>query len=516
MGTLGFEEENMKHIKLGLVLAFCIGLVACQPGGGGGITGGTVTVPDKSATLTIPADTFSTPVAISIERETIPVPDPLEYTGLGQGFRLNAPSEFSATKDAILDIQGSALTVAGKPLTPQNVPADAVLVALVKRPTDSSYRMLPMIPSSEIQTQAPTASWRIYLDSYYICRFCTIIAVVLRPNRIEINAPNPLAEGAAAKATITAFNKLDEPALISYIVVNWSSSDPSVASIDSTGLLKGEKIGTTTISAQASSFNAQKVVNVVASAPVLFAANYNAGTIKGYSKGQAASSGTPAPLVTITLPAGTKPNDLAFDPSGNLWVSDNADNANRLLRLTPAQLQSTGSPTPDVIISAAYVNSIAGLSLEKPVAMTFDSSGNLWVSSTTNRVVRFAASSLAATGSPQPDRAITQNMNFPSGVAVDGSSNLWVANYSGNTIARFTPSEQQNNTAPSYVLNAGLTNPVGLEFDTGGNLYVGKTSGVGVFTSSQLSAAPTAPSRTIGAGTIVLGYRCQQRHALGK
>jgi poly(3-hydroxybutyrate) depolymerase len=485
----------MKLFQFLAVLALASGLAGCRPENG--ITSGTVGTPNNNITLTLPAGTFAAPVPISLNPIAFPIPNPLEYAALvGGSVEFTAPSEFSASQNAIFEVLESALSAAGKPLTLQNIPSDVVLVALVQRPSDSQPTMLPMTLLN--------GKWRTEIWREYICRGCKIGSVFLKPTRIEINAPNNVAEGSSVGGTVAFFNSLGQ-SVLSYLNTTWSSNNTNIASVSSTGLIAGIKVGSATISAQAGSasnpLNASKIINVIASQPVLFAANFNAGTIKGYSRGQVASSGSPAPLVTITLPGGTKPNDLAFDNAGNLWLTDNS--GNRLLRFTPSQLATSGSPTPSVIVSQVYVNAIAAFSLDKPVALNFDSAGNLWVANETNRVVRFPATSLGATGAPQPDRVLTSQMNFPAGVAVDGGGNLWVSMFGGNSVARYTPTEQSNNTAPSYVLNQALTAPVGLEFDTSGNLFVGQQgapSGISVFTAAQLSDPPSTATRFIGTG----------------
>jgi poly(3-hydroxybutyrate) depolymerase/streptogramin lyase len=489
----------MNLYKFIAVLALACGLAACmtEPGG---ITGGTVTTPNNTATLTLPPGTFSTPVPITIKPITIPTPNPLEYTALaGGGFELNAPNAFTANQNAVLEVQNSALSVAGKPFSLQALPEGSLVVALAQRPSDNQPTMLPAEPV--LQNANGVLSWRFQIWKEYICGGCRILAAYLKPTRIEINAPDNVAEGSSVGATVSFFNASGS-SVISYLLTTWNSSNPSTASVSSAGLISGIKLGQATIKAQSgpssNPLNASKIMNVIASQPVLFAANFETGTIRGYSRGQVGSSGSPVPLASIILPTGTKPNDLAFDAAGNLWVTDRQNS--RLLRFAPSQIASSGSPTPSVVIDAAYVNSIAANSLEFPVALTFAPNGDLWVTNEANRVVRFPASSLNASGTPQPDRVLTQGLNFPGGVAVDGAGNLWVSNYFGNSVARFTPTD----TAPSYVLNQGLNAPVGLEFDSGGDLYVGlggASSGIAVFTANQLGSTPIpAPARVLGGG----------------
>jgi sugar lactone lactonase YvrE len=488
-----------------LVLGAAIG--ACTPPVppvvGIGPTGGVVTTPNNTASLTIPAGTFTAPVDIKLEPIVTP-PIPLEYTALtGGSFQMTAPNEFVADQDVTLEIEDSALSTAnGARITPQTVPAGSLVVMLAKRPSDSSYLMKTV--------KRKGSKWFGEVFKGYICKACEYLLVLFKPTSISISISD-VPEEAAVQATMIARNKNGQQVTPS---VTWSVLDTNVATVDSsTGLVTGKNQGTTELSAfYSATVNAKTTLKVTAK-PVLFAANYNTGVIKGFAKGQLATSGSPTPIVTITLPNGAKPNDLAFDPSGNLWVTNNA--GNQLLSFTPSQYNQTGTPTPSIIIDTDANNS-----LSSPLGLNFDSSGNLWVSNEgIDSLVRFSASSLTSSGVKTPDRKITQGLNFPAGIAVDLSNNLWVANFDGNNVLRFTPSEQQANTASTYVLNQSLVKPTGLEFDSSGNLYVGQEgapSGISVFTAAQLNApTPSAATRVIGLGVTNKIYGLARDNSTG-
>jgi sugar lactone lactonase YvrE len=90
------------------------------------------------------------------------------------------------------------------------------------------------------------------------------------------------------------------------------------------------------------------------------------GTIVGYSASQLTATGSPVPSVTITLPT-TEPNaaigfGLAFDASGQMWVSDALNNA--LDTFTATQLATSGSPTPTVVVNSTAINGPAGLAFD--------------------------------------------------------------------------------------------------------------------------------------------------------
>jgi sugar lactone lactonase YvrE len=162
---------------------------------------------------------------------------------------------------------------------------------------------------------------------------------------------------------------------------------------------------------------------------VLWVPNYNTGTIKGYSSKQRKTDFAGTPFKTITLPSGTKPNAVTFDSSGNMWVTDNA--GARLLKYTPAQLLGSGSPTPSAIITppAAKISS--------PIGLAFDSSGQLWVANT-NGVTMLTPAQLSTTGSPDP-LLLDGGASFgtPAGLAFNEAGDLWISQNSKNRLTRY-------------------------------------------------------------------------------
>ena len=128
----------------------------------------------------------------------------------------------------------------------------------------------------------------------------------------------------------------------------------------------------------------------------LWMSTYTGQTVVEYSASQLAASGTPTPAVTLATNAGSlnAPAGLAFDGNGNLWVANAGDSS--VVEFTPSQLASSGSPAPAVTISAATG------SLSLPIGIAFDGSGNLWVANSSNTLVEFTASQLVASGAPTP------------------------------------------------------------------------------------------------------------------
>ena len=205
----------------------------------------------------------------------------------------------------------------------------------------------------------------------------------------------------------------------------------------------------------------------------------------------------------------SSPYYVAFDSSGNLWVADR--NNNRILRYsTPF---TNGEAATLVIGQPDFISNGGGTTdstLSSPQAITFDSSGNLWVVDRgNNRVLRFETPSNgeAATlviGQPNFESsdpntgggggaADADGLDFPLGIAFDSSGNLWVTDRNNNRILRYsTPfanyeeaslvigqrdfessnSNTDENGEGDNISASGLDSPRGIAFDSSGNLWV--------------------------------------------
>ena len=140
------------------------------------------------------------------------------------------------------------------------------------------------------------------------------------------------------------------------------------------------------------------------------------------------------------------PYDAKFDSSGNLWVVDSAES--RVLEftapLTTDEKASLVLGEPN--FSTSYLGGSTatnGSVLYLPEAIAFDSSGNLWVSDTGQaRIVEFTSpfstgeTAALALGVPDLNTAgdttspaSQTNLNSPAGLAFDSAGNLWVGDW---------------------------------------------------------------------------------------
>ncbi len=194
----------------------------------------------------------------------------------------------------------------------------------------------------------------------------------------------------------------------------------------------------------------------------------------------------------LDVPAG-----VGFDALGNLWVAD--ETGNRVLMFKPPF--SNNMAATSVIGQIDFVSSGTATpptqkSLKIPRGLAFDASGDLWVSDQNNfRILMFKpafsngmAASLVIGHSNFVQgsfggAANQTNLNTANGLGFDGSGNLWVADTNDNRILMFTP-PFSNGMAASLVIgqttftgsSSGLTsttlnNPFSVVFDALGNLW---------------------------------------------
>jgi YVTN family beta-propeller protein len=171
-------------------------------------------------------------------------------------------------------------------------------------------------------------------------------------------------------------------------------------------------------------------------------------------------------------------SNLAFDSSGNLYVSNRTNNT---ISKVPA-----GSTTPTPFVTAG---------LNVPTAMIFDASGNLYVTNQgSNTVSRVAAGTNTATP------FVTTGLNRPAGLAFDADGNLYVSSFNDDTVSKVPA----GSNTPTPFVTAGLNGPSAVALDADGNLYV---TSEGSATVSRVAAGtntaiPFVTSGLAGAGDL--------------
>lgn len=155
-----------------------------------------------------------------------------------------------------------------------------------------------------------------------------------------------------------------------------------------------------------------------------------ASTVNGSAPFQPALTSAPSDFgLVITYTGGgiSAPKGIATDASGNVWVANSGSSS-------VTKLDALGVTTTD---TTGYLSGTTGYkmgSLNAPVGLAIDLSGNAWVTNGNSTVTEIAANGLTDT------LFSGGSMSSPSGVAIDASSNVWVANSGGGgSITEITP-----------------------------------------------------------------------------
>jgi hypothetical protein len=218
----------------------------------------------------------------------------------------------------------------------------------------------------------------------------------------------------------------------------------------------------------------------------LYVTNRSAGTIEKFAVvgGVLSSTGT----VFASSPGG--PTGLAFDNAGDLFVTNFGSSANNIMEFT-----STGG----VLSSTGTV--FASTGLNEPQGLAFDGAGNLYVANTLgNNIIKYTSTGgvLSNSGSVFVSPGGAAPLSNPTYMTFDISGDLFVSNNPGGTsgtILKYTSTGGTlSNTASTFA--SGLSNGLfGEAFDSNGDLFVAVASDntIEKFTSTGgvLSNTPT-------------------------
>ncbi|GAB3690750.1 hypothetical protein GCM10027592_08230 [Spirosoma flavus] len=206
-------------------------------------------------------------------------------------------------------------------------------------------------------------------------------------------------------------------------------------------------------------------------------------TVAGTGSPNFGGDGGPATAATMAYPSG-----VAVDKLGNLFIADQGNN--RIRKVNTLGIISTVAGNGTLGFGGDG-GSAPNADLYYPIDVVFDKAGNLYIADQGNNRIRKVSTSgvittVAGNGTfgfgGDGGNAINANLANPTGVAVDGSGNLYIADQKNHRIRKVTTSGIISTVAGNGTLgfsgdgglaiNASMDNPNGVAVNASGSLFI--------------------------------------------
>ena len=216
------------------------------------------------------------------------------------------------------------------------------------------------------------------------------------------------------------------------------------------------------------------------------------------------------------------PSDVALDSAGNLYIADT--NNFRIRKVDTSGNISTFAGTGPAATSSGDGGPAASAALVTPLGVAVDKQGNVYIADQDGFVVRKVntqgiistvagnnTSGFSGDGGP----ATSAQMASPYGVAVDGSGNIYIADYNNSRVREVSAGIMSTAAGRGSggigdggpPTDAGL-DPAGVAVDSAGNLYIADIE-FNRIRKVTVGATPLPPP-SISANGIVNGASFQQ------
>jgi sugar lactone lactonase YvrE len=187
-----------------------------------------------------------------------------------------------------------------------------------------------------------------------------------------------------------------------------------------------------------------------------------------------------APTVNLANPQG-----MAIDPSGNLYIADSINEVVKMIAPNGTAVTVAGNNTAGYSGDGGPATSAQ---LQTPTGVALDGAGNLYIADKENNVIREVnaltqtITTIAGNHRNTPGSgnvgdggpATSATLNGPNDVAVDSVGNIYIADSYNGLVRKVVPSGIITTVAGGGIAGI-LSNPSGLALDPAGNLYVADT-----------------------------------------
>ncbi|MEO6994013.1 MAG: family 43 glycosylhydrolase, partial [Lacunisphaera sp.] len=235
------------------------------------------------------------------------------------------------------------------------------------------------------------------------------------------------------------------------------------------------------------------------------AADGTVSTVAGSTSHQAYQDG-PGPNAWFNLPAG-----IAIDLTGTLYVADTGNSVIR--KITTAGVVSTLAGTAGTRGSADGAGAAA--QFNQPGAIAVDAGGTVFVADSLNHTIRKISSTgtvttlagLAGVTGISDGTGSAALFNDPLGVTIDSAGNAYVSDSGNSTIRRISAAGVVTTFAglpgvsglkDGTGTEAWFNRPMGLRFDSAGNLYVADNGNAAI---RRITAGGTVSTWIVAQGT---------------
>jgi autotransporter-associated beta strand protein len=288
---------------------------------------------------------------------------------------------------------------------------------------------------------------------------------------IIITQPTGQSVAAGQSTTFSVAAGVDRDPTATYQWQRLPAGSTTWVNLNEGGSYQGVKSGTLTVSAPTAATSGDQFRSVITNA----------------------TGSTTSSVVALTVSGGTDalflyPSSIALDSSGNLYVTDSFGNTVR--KVTSAGVVSTLAGSAGLAGSQNGTGDSARFN--QPGGVAVDSSGNVYVADTGNGTIRKIAAggvvtTLAGTAGVLGNvdgTGSAASFGSPSGLAVDSSGNIYVADSFNATIRKVTSAGVVSTLAGTATVRgtadgtgsaARFNYPNGVAVDAAGNVYVADT-----------------------------------------